>query len=210
LDRILKPQRGTVFVDGKEITRMKAKEVARKFGYMPQGSQPVFPSTVFDTVLLGRRPHMGFWVTQRDREIVAEALKLMGIENMASRYFDELSGGERQKVLIARVLAQEPEIILLDEPVSNLDIKHQLEVLMLLKNLKQRRSFTVILAIHDLNLASRFSDKIVMLKEGKIFAVGSPDAVLTEENICSVYGVACRVESFDSGRPYVFPLSPVD
>jgi iron complex transport system ATP-binding protein len=125
------------------------------------------------------------------------------------RHFDELSGGEQQKVVIARALAQQPQILLLDEPTSNLDIKHQLEILNILRCLAQSKHCSVIVAMHDLNLASRFSDRLLILKQGRIFAVGTPESVLTEENIESVYGVKSRVTNSVLDRPQVTPIVSV-
>jgi iron complex transport system ATP-binding protein len=147
-------------------------------------------------------------VGARDKEIVSQMLVLLDLEDMAFRQFNELSGGERQKVLLARALAQEPEILLLDEPTSNLDLRHQLEVLNLIESLAREKKISAIMAMHDLNLASRFSDKIIMLKEGQVYAVGEPASVLTPENIKSVYGVETILNS-DSGKPYIVPLRPV-
>ena len=206
MDRILKPYCGTALLDGKGIDKMGSKELAREIGYVPQSAVQSFPLTVFDAVLLGRKPYMNFWVSGEDREKVSEAMELTGIESLSERYFDELSGGEKQRVLIARVVAQETKVLLLDEPTSNLDIRHQLEILTLVRNLGEKRELSVIIAIHDLNLASRFSDRIVMLKDGEVFAVGEPENILTNENISSIYGVAVHRVRHHSGAHYVIPV----
>jgi iron complex transport system ATP-binding protein len=208
LNRILKPKIGTILVKERNAKELGLKELARFFAYVPQSAAYAFPSTVFDTVLLGRRPHVHWGVGARDKEIVSQMLVLLDLEDMAFRQFNELSGGERQKVLLARALAQEPEILLLDEPTSNLDLRHQLEVLNLIESLAREKKISAIMAMHDLNLASRFSDKIIMLKEGQVYAVGEPASVLTPENIKSVYGVETILNS-DSGKPYIVPLRPV-
>src|SRR4030067_1379123 len=122
-----------------------------------------FQFTVFDVVLMGRRPYINWSLSDRDYEIVAEALDFVGLSDIAMRHFDELSGGEQQKVIIARALAQEPQLLLLDEPTSNLDIKHQLEVMEIVRELIREKEISVIMAMHDLNLASRFSDRMIML-----------------------------------------------
>ncbi|MBC7130112.1 ABC transporter ATP-binding protein, partial [Candidatus Bathyarchaeota archaeon] len=169
IDGILKPHCGAVYVDGKKTATMNAKEISQTMGYVPQNlsnGSSVFPLTVFDVVLAGRKPYIGWSISEKDVEIVAEILKLLGIEELATRHFNELSGGEQQKVVIARALAQQPQILLLDEPTSNLDIKHQLEVLDLIRNLSRSMKLSVVMAMHDLNLASRYSDKIVMMKKG--------------------------------------------
>jgi iron complex transport system ATP-binding protein len=136
-------------------------------------------------------------------------LNYLGISALAARTLNELSGGEQQKVIVARALAQQPQILLLDEPTSNLDIKHQLEVLGIIKGLSRSRQLSVVMAMHDLNLASRFSDKMIMLKHGSIFAVGTPKSVITEENIESVYGVKSQVTNSVLDSPQVTPLEPL-
>lgn len=207
LDRILRPQRGAIFLDGREIWAFTHREFSRKVSYLPQGPSPVFPLTVFDTVLLGRRPHLGWRVGEGDLRVVSGILRRMGMEKLALRYFDELSGGERQKVLLARALAQEPEVLLLDEPTSNLDLRHQLELLGLLRETVKRGGLTAVMALHDLNLASRFSDRLVLLNRGKVFATGEPGEVLTPENLERVYGVRAR-RVRGPGGPHLLPLEP--
>lgn len=209
LARVLKPQQGIIFLDGKEVAGMSPGELARKLGYVPQAAGAgVFPLTVLETVLMGRKPHFKWGVTKRDLEIVGRVLRYMGIEDLAERHLDQLSGGQRQKVLLARALAQEPQVFLLDEPTSSLDIRHQLEVLELIKDLGQKRNRTVVMVMHDLNLAARFADQLIMLKDGHIFGAGRPKTVLTAANIGAVYGVEAVVADGEFG-PYVFPLRPV-
>lgn len=209
IDRILRPQRGTVLVDGKAASLMGSKDFSRMMGYVPQSTKEIFPYIVFDIVLMGRRPHIGWRVTGGDVKVVAKTLKFMGIEQFASRYFDELSGGEKQKIAMARAIVQEPEILLLDEPTSNLDIKHQLEVMRTVRLLVEKGGISAIMAMHDLNLASRFSDKIVMLKDGRVFEMGRPESVLIPENIEKVYGVRAEVIKDSTGRPYVMPIDSI-
>ena len=208
IDRILKPQRGSILLDEREIKRMSLMEIARRMGYVPQTSSRVFPATVFDTVLMGRRPHIGWRSSEKDNEKVLEALKLLEIEQFALRDFNELSGGQQQKVLIARALAQEADVLLLDEPTSNLDIRHQLEAMDIIKKLVKEKGISAIMAIHDLNLGSRYSDRVIMLNGGTIIDAGNPSSVLTPENIKQVYGVEAVVRN-ESGRPYIVPISPV-
>lgn len=210
INRILKTKKGTVFVAGKDVSKVKAKELARFLGYVPQSTHNSFPLTVFDTVLLGRTPHVSFKVGERDKEIVFSVLTMMGLEEMAFRTFNELSGGEKQRVLLARSLAQEPQVLLLDEPTSNLDLKHQLETLDIIREVVKKKSLLAVMAIHDLNLASRFSDKIAMLKDGGIYAAGKSSEVFNPENIKEVYGVETRVLANDSGKPYIIPLAAVE
>ncbi len=204
IDRILKPQ-GSILLDGREIEGMSQQEIARQLGYVPQSSSTPLATTVFDTVLMGRRPHISWRVSDSDLDRVAEVLELLHLEDLAMRDFSQLSGGQKQKVLIARALAQEPSVLLLDEPTSNLDMKHQLEVMETIRDLVLEKKISVVMAIHDLNLAARFSDKLVMLKGGQVYAAGEPSLLLSEANICNVYGIEAVVMNA-LGRPYIVPL----
>ena len=205
INRILKPQRGVVLVDGEKVARMDAKSLAKIFGYVPQNSAQTPPLTVFEVVLAGRCPYISWSPGREDLEAVREALKALKIENLAYRYVDELSGGERQKVAIARALAQKPKILLLDEPTSNLDLKHQLEVMALIKEQCKLRGITAITALHDLNIALRYADRIIMMKNGEIYVEGKPSTVLTKENIEKIYGVNAEIIDHN-GLKIVLPL----
>jgi iron complex transport system ATP-binding protein len=206
VNRILKTKQNTVLIDGEDASKINLKELSKMMGYVPQNSMNTFSFTVFDVVLMGRKPYIHWSLSDRDNDIVAEMLDFLGIGELAMRHYDELSGGEQQKVVIARALAQQPQILLLDEPTSSLDIKHQLEILCILKSLAKTKHCSVIVAMHDLNLAGRFSDRMLMLKQGSIFAFGTPDAVLTEENVEAVYGIKAQVSNSVLGRPQVTPL----
>ena len=209
IGKILKPKMGVVMIDGREIGDFDSREIAKLVGYVPQSSPQTLHLTVFDAVLLGRKPYISLRVGERDKEIVSEILVSLRLEELAGRFFDELSGGERQKVLIARALAQEPEVLLLDEPTSNLDLRHQLEVMKLIQELVKERGLSAVIAIHDLNLAARFSDKLIFLKRGKILAAGRPEEVLTSEIIREVYGVSAFVLNHSQlQKPYIVPVSP--
>ena len=205
IDRILVPQQGTVLLDGQEMKQMSSMEIAKKIGYVPQSISNTFPATVFDTVLMGRRPHLGWRSSEEDIDTVLEVLTMLKIKYLAMRDFNEISGGQQQKVLIARALAQDAEILLLDEPTSNLDIRHQLEVMEILTKLVKKKGLSVMMAIHDLNLASRYSDRIIMLNGGSIRDTGDPVSVLTAENIQSVYGAEVIVKH-EAGKPYIIPI----
>ncbi|MDQ1252628.1 MAG: iron complex transport system ATP-binding protein [Euryarchaeota archaeon] len=208
IDRILNPKRGNILLDDHYLNKLSRMEIARKIGYVPQSIQSVFPASVIDTVLLGRRPYLGWNNSKEDLDYVLEVLELLGMMEFAMRDINEISGGQQQKVLIARALVQKADVLLLDEPTSNLDIKHQLEVMEIMKNIVKDKGISVIMALHDLNLASRYSDRIIMMKEGKIFAGGSPASVLTEENIKQVYGVKAQINN-NGERPYIIPIGPV-
>jgi len=209
IDRILVPQHGTVLLDGQEMKQMSSMEIAKKIGYVPQSISNTFPATVFDTVLMGRRPHLGWRSSEEDIDTVLEVLTMLKIKYLAMRDFNEISGGQQQKVLIARALAQDAEILLLDEPTSNLDIRHQLEVMEILTKLVKKKGLSVMMAIHDLNLASRYSDRIIMLNGGSIRDTGDPVSVLTAENIQSVYGAEVIVKH-EAGKPYIIPIRSLD
>ena len=209
INRILKPQRGSILLEGQEIKHMGMMEIAKKLGYVPQTASHTFPATVFDTVLMGRRPHIGWRSSEKDTKNVVEVLKLMEIKDLAMRDFNELSGGQQQKVLIARALAQEASTLLLDEPTSNLDIQHQLEVMEIVKDLVTKKGISAIMAVHDLNLASRYTDRVIMMKGGRIFDAGSPYDVLTPENIMSVYNVETEVINRNGRKPYIVPIRSI-
>ncbi len=207
IDGLLKPKTGSILLDGADINSISRKEMAKKVGYVPQTtSRSFFPSTVLDTVLMGRRPHLGWRSCNKDVRDAIEVLRLIGIEDLAMSDINELSGGQQQKVLIARALAQDPSVLLLDEPTSNLDIKHQLEVTEIIREKVIERKISAIMAVHDLNLASKYTDRIIMMKDGEIFDMGPPERVLTPENIRSVYGVVAEVINNNGGSPHIIPV----
>uniref|UniRef100_A0A7C5XLE6 ABC transporter ATP-binding protein n=1 Tax=Ignisphaera aggregans TaxID=334771 RepID=A0A7C5XLE6_9CREN len=194
LDAILKPYKGSIYIDMKNILDVPRRELAKIIGYVPQ-TIAFYPGLkVIDFVITGRRPYIEFSPTKKDFEIIYKVLKEVDIEHLADRYLSQLSGGELQRVLIARALAAQPKILLLDEPTSNLDIRYQIEVLELIKRLS-RENTTVVMAIHDLTQAYRYSDKVILLKNGKIFSMGRPEDVLIPKNIEMVYGVKVTVLS---------------
>ncbi len=202
INKILEPTGGSILIDGTDVKDMPQKEVAKTVGYVPYSANDTFPLTVVDTVLMGRHPHSNWRSLDFDLDKVYEALKMLDIEELAMRSFNELSAGQHQKVMLARGLVQEPKIILLDEPTSNLDIKHQIDVTQLLKEISQEKGVIVIMICHDINIAAKYSDKIVLMYEGIIFDVGTPDEVITPENLRTVYKVESRIID-DCGRPHV-------
>lgn len=197
INRILKPQTGRIIFNGKDITGWEQQDIAKIIAYVPQYSQALRSMTVINAVMMGRMPHVQGSYSVKDREFVYSVLQKMDIEKFAFRDIRQLSGGERQKIAIARVLAQQPKVIILDEPTGNLDLKNQLHILELIACLCKTEKLAVIMSLHDLNLAAMFSDKILMLKDTKIFAFGSPDCVITRENIVSIYGVTTCVTMED-------------
>jgi len=194
INKVLKPEEGVVFLDDINLAILNQKEIAQKIGVVPQLSFRL-PFTVFDTVLMGRFPYIKRLSREKkeDFDIVDECLNLCGISHLAERLITEISGGEYQKVIIARALAQRPEVFLLDEPTLHLDINHQIELLELLKFLAQKKNLIVIMVSHDLNLSARYSDKILILKEGKIYQAGLPEEVITHQCIKEVYGIETEI-----------------
>ena len=195
INKILKPSSGKISVIGNNIVEDDLAQLAKKISYVPQSVLTSFSMDVFDVVLLGRRPHLAWRISDKDRDKVSQTLRYFGLEDFAFRRFDQLSGGERQRVIIAKAIAQDPCLLLMDEPTSDLDLKNQIEVMKRIKEFvsdsKQPKSALV--AIHDINIAARFADRILLLHQGRIFAEGTPDAVLTRENIAEVFGVTCEV-----------------
>ncbi|MDO5853230.1 MAG: ABC transporter ATP-binding protein [Thermoplasmata archaeon] len=204
INRIIDPGEGVVFVDGHDVTDIGQKELAKVVGYVPVSTSDSFPMTVMDTVLMGRHPHQRMGSTSDlDLKIVKRTLNMMGIKHLAMRNFNELSAGQHQKVAIARGLAQTPRVLILDEPTSNLDVRHQVQVTELLHDLAVRNGMTVLMISHDLNTSAKYADKVVMMAlPGIVYRVGTPQEVITEEAVRFVYGVDCRVID-DDGRPHV-------
>lgn len=199
--RILKPNAGQIFLDEEELKAMSIKKTARKMGVVAQHNYYNFEFTVREVVMMGRAPHKKALERDnaKDYEIVEEALKTVGMEGFAQRSFSTLSGGEQQRVILARALAQQTPCLILDEPTNHLDITHQLQLMRIVKNL----SATVISAIHDLNIAAMFCDRIYALKEGRIIAQGTPREVLTEDFIRQVYQVDAEIAKDSSGQMHI-------
>lgn len=191
MDGILHPKRGKVCFNGLDLHKLNRQEVAKMVAYVPQSDGNALSATVYDTILMGRKPYIGWLPGKKDHSTVIRVIKMLHLEPVALKYLNELSGGQRQRVSIARALAQEPQVLLLDEPTANLDLKHALEVLDTLRELS-KKDITVIMAIHDLNLAVRYCNHIVLIQGGKIFAEGGKE-ILTPENIHQLYGVDVKI-----------------
>ena len=209
LARLVPAAAGQVLLDGAEIARLPPRALARRLGLLPQS--PLAPEgiTVLDLVSRGRFPHQGPFArwSAADEAAVAEALQLTGIADLAERPVEALSGGQRQRVWIALTLAQQTGVLLLDEPTTYLDINHQIEVLDLLADLNHARGTTIIMVLHDLNLAARYADRLVALRAGQVVAAGPPETVLTEALLHQVFGLRARVIADPvSGRPMMLPL----
>ena len=206
INHILTPSCGTVFVDSQDVATLPSRTRARKIGYLSQKNESLFPTTVFETVLAGRYPHSPIRFTRRDEQIVAETLSAMGLGEFAQRPMDHLSGGEQQQVLIARALAQNADVLLFDEPTSSLDLRHQLDIMHALHRVASERNITAVIAIHDLNLAAAFSDRMIVMHDRKIFASGAPSAVLTTGTLNEAFGVDVKVYDH-GGVPHVVVLA---
>lgn len=202
INRIIRPQAGEVLVDGQPVHRLSGRELAQRIGYVPQACE-FADSSVFDAVLLGRKPFLQWDVAKRDLEIVQEVLELLGLEEYAHREVNALSGGERQKVSIARALAQQAPVLLFDEPTSSLDLRNQLEVLDMTKQVVRQQGLAAVVILHDLNLALRFADQFLVMRAGTVYAFGGRQ-VVDPEMIREVYGVQAQVLEVN-GRPVVVP-----
>ena len=196
LNNIYHPESSSILIEGRDIRKFKRKELARKIALVPQDTAIDFEFTVEEVVLMGRHPYKGRFERENgeDHRMVEEAMELTNTLYLKDRMITELSGGERQRVLIARAIAQDPAIILLDEPTAHLDINHQIEILNLLKKLNKERGMTIVLVIHDINLGVRYSDEIIMLNQGKIIGRGKPENVITKENIREAYDLKVEID----------------
>ncbi|GHG11444.1 iron-dicitrate ABC transporter ATP-binding protein [Deinococcus piscis] len=210
LSRLLAPSGGSVMLDGQDLHRLNAKEVARRLAILPQG--PVAPEglTVEQLVWFGRHPHQGFLGgrSEADRAQVAWAMSQTGMTAFAGRPLEALSGGQRQRAWIAMSLAQSTPVLLLDEPTTYLDLSHQLEVLELVQRLNREQGKTVVMVLHDLNQAVRYSDELVAVQGGRVYAQGDPAELMTPELLRDVFGLKAHVlQDPDTGRPHIIPYA---
>ena len=208
---LLRPRRGQVLLHGRDVSRLSRREVSRQVALVPQELVVPFDFTVYEMVMLGRTPYVKHLrgVTAQDRKVVGRMLALTSTETLARRPFNELSGGEQQRVIIAMALAQEPRVLLLDEPVVHLDVNHQVEILELIRRLNRDAGLTVLATMHDLNLASLYFDRLVLLNEGKVVASGTPGEVLREDTIRRVFRAEVRVQPHPvRPRPQLVLLPP--
>ena len=205
---LLRPSEGIVVLNQQNLSQMDRRDIAKTIGYVPQSGREFLSDTVFDVVLMGRHPYATCKINEKDMDITADILAMLGLADMALRNFSVLSGGQQQRVLIARALAQCPQLLFLDEPTSALDIAHQLEVMDIVKEIVVQQKLSVFMVIHDLNLAARYSDKIAMLHQGRIYASGTADQALTNENIAHVYGVETHIAN-ESGLFSILPIKRI-
>ncbi len=204
--KIVSPKVGTVLLDGRDVANMKPSQLMRKLSVVPQSEGSVFSFTVQDIVAMGRTPHLPPLapLSRRDWQIIREAMEATDVWELRERLFTELSGGEQRRVLIAKALAQEPQLLLLDEPTANLDLHYQLEVVELIQRLNRERNITVIAVLHDLNLAAMLGQRFILMHQGRIYAMGDAEEVLTAQNIQQVYGVPVVVTRHPlNGKPII-------
>ena len=208
---ILDARQGEVRLDGVETRRLKRSAIAREVAVVPQQFDVPFAYKVEEVVMLGRTPFIRPWrdFSERDRDVVVDTMNAVGVSRLAARSFRELSGGERQKVVLAMALAQETELLLLDEPTAHLDISHQVEILELLARINQEKGLTILAAMHDLNLASTYFRRLILLKDGAVVADGSPQRVLTSAVIGEAYSIPVHIQPHPvTGVPQVLVLPP--
>lgn len=206
----LTPDKGAIFLDSKALNQFSAKELGREIAVVPQNTNIEYDFTVHEIVLMGRNPYVGRFKqeTEEDLSIVKAAMERTNTWELKNRSIDKLSGGEAQRVIIARAIAQEPHILLLDEPTAALDMHHQIEVLDLLKRLNEEKSITIIMALHDINLAARYSKEILLLHKGEKIIMGKPEEVITKKNLQKAYKIDMIVEkNLYTNSLQVIPLS---
>jgi len=203
---------GVILIENQDLNKLKTKEVARFISYVPQNTAIDFDFTAQDIVLMGRSPYLKLFQqeSEKDLEIAEKAMKATNTWHIKNMNINEISGGEKQRVIIARALAQQTGIMLMDEPISQLDIHHQIELMDTIKSLVNTSDVTVVAVLHDLNIAAQYSDEIILMNEGKIFAKGSPESVITEENLMEVYKLKTSIiRNPITGKPHVLPLSSI-
>jgi len=209
INKLLKPRSGNVYVNGKDVSTMSLLEVAQIIGFVPNSQSTVFSMTVPEAILMGRHPRAGWTTSERDIKVVDAAIDLLGLQEFSTRDIRQLSAGQTQRVLIARGLVQEPDILILDEPTSNLDVKYQMDVMKFLKAYARDRGIIVIMVCHDLNITAAYADRVVLMYGKKVFADGKPLDVLTAENIKTVYKVNSEVTN-KNGIPQIHLIPEYD
>ena len=204
---ILSPYKGCVMYDGKNIKDFKRKELSKTISYVAQNERPSRVK-VYDSILIGRKPYIQYFPTEEDHRIVREIMEYLNLESFSLKYTDELSGGEVQKILIARALAQQPEVLLLDEPTSALDLKNQLDVMDMVQKYCKDNGIMTIVSIHDINLSLRYATNFILLKDKRIYQYGNKD-ILTSQTLSDIYSVEVKVYHLD-GNTFVVPIKQID
>ncbi len=202
INKLQKPTSGEVLIDGKNVNDISFKEMAKYLSFVPHNEDDTFSMSVMETVLMGRFPFKGETDAKTDTRIAAENIKLLGIEDLAMQGFDNLSAGQHQKVMIARGLTQEPQILICDEPTANLDVRYQMIVMRLLRDLARIKQITIIVICHDLNVTAQYADRVIMLYGGKVMADGTPEECLTSDNIRSLFNVESEISTLQD-RPHI-------
>ncbi len=203
INGLLKPTSGEIRIDGKLLSEYTPKEISMMIGYVPASTKDIFSMPVVDAILIGRHNHQKWKTTEKDMEIVERAMKVLGIEHLAMQGYNELSAGQHQKVTLARGLVQETEAMILDEPTANLDVRHQVYVAQLLREIADKGGKTIIMICHDLNIAARYSSEVIVMSyPGIIERVGTPEEVFDSDLIRRVYGIDCEIVTFE-GKPNV-------
>lgn len=194
LNGVLKKKNGDIFIKNKKIEDYSRKELAKIMAILPQDMSPSFDFTVYEIVSMGRYPHLGLLdsFSEKDEKMIENAMEITDVLKFKNKSIREISGGERQRVFIARAIAQEPEIILLDEPTSNLDLKYQIEILDIIEKMRKEGK-TIIISMHDVNLAIKYCSRLALLSSGKIYAIGKPDEIIDEKSISEVYGIEGKI-----------------
>lgn len=209
MDKILTPTKGEILINDVDIKTMKTRDIAKIVGYVPPFSEDFFSMTVIDTILIGRHNHQKWKTTAEDLEMVQRVMSLVGVEQFAMRSFNELSAGQHQKVVIARGIIEETDILILDEPTSNLDVRHQVYIMELLRCLAEASGKMIIMISHDLNLAAKYAHKLILMsRPGIVKAIGTSEEIITKKNIEDVYQVECDIIEHN-GRPTVLLGSPI-
>ncbi|WP_125153147.1 ABC transporter ATP-binding protein [Clostridium rectalis] len=206
--RVVPIKKNSIYIEGDDIVNLSTKDLSKKIASVPQNTMIDFDFTVMDIVLMGRAPYLSRLKNETEEDLIVakESMVMTSTWHLKDKLVNELSGGERQRVIIARALAQQSKIILLDEPISNLDIQHQVDILDTIKFLK--KDITVIAVLHDLNLAAQYSDELILLKEGKIVSMGEPEKVLNKQTIKNVYHVETYIlKNPITGKPHIIPIS---
>ncbi len=207
MNGILKPQKGLVLIEKTEIFKHNKTDLAKTMAYVPQNNHNKAPVSVFDTVLLGRKPYINWKPSDSDMKITAGIIEQLNLGSISMKDINKLSGGQQQTVFIARALAQQTDILLLDEPTANLDLRHTIEIMETLKKLAGK-GLTVILALHDINIAMRYASKIIMLKDGKIFANGGRE-IITEENLEKLYDIKIKIME-NNNELFIVPVGVLE
>lgn len=210
ISRTLEPNKNTVYIEDKDIIKYKYKDLAKELAYVPQDTSVDFDFPAIDVVLMGRVPYLRRFENEskKDIEIVERSMRLTNTWHLKDKNIRNLSGGERQRIIIARALAQESNIILLDEPISQLDIHHQIEIMDTIKSLNKKCNITVITVLHDLNIASQYSDCLILVDKGEIASVGEPEVVLSQTNIKKIYNMdVIMIKNPVNGKPHIIPVS---